>query len=106
MTTLLFRTHDIANDYQTRVRRTTVAIGHLFEAKRFRVVERTQVGTCGYRIGIPFSTTADLPRTITMMIDYAHELGKRTTVYNLHIGGVIGVSGERTGTYRLAAQST
>lgn len=104
MTTLLFHIQDIANDYHTRVRRTTVAIGHLFEAKRFRVVERTRVGTCGYRIGIPFSTMADLPRTINTMIDYAHWLGKRTTVYNLHIGSVIGVSGERTGTFRLAAQ--
>lgn len=95
MTSLLFRTRDISNDYTTNIHGSTTAVGHLFEAKRFRVVERAGAPSIGYRIGHCFNTMAELPRTIDLMIDYAHELGKRTTVYNINITRAVFESGEQ-----------
>jgi len=98
----LFRTRDITNDYTTRVHRSTAAVGHLFEAKRFRVVERAGGACCGLRMGVPFHTISELSRAITRIIDDAHELDKRTTVYNINIMRTFSESGQARGLYIMA----
>ena len=99
---ILFRSRKISNDCTTNVQRSTAAVGHLFEAKRFRVVERVGTPCCGYRIGIRFHAMSELSRIITTMIADAHEVNKRTTVYNISITRAVTVWPGESGLYIMA----
>ena len=99
---ILFRSRNISNIYTTNVQRSTAAVGHLFEAKRFRVVERVGTPCCGYRIGIRFHVMSELSRVISTMITDAHELNKRTTVYNISITRAVSIWPGESGLYIMA----